>query len=124
MVLWHHFLEGGWMMYPVFGLGLLTVGSAARFAARGEHQLLGFIAWMMRTLLAAGGFGFAIEMMRILTASQGPDDAMLMARIVMEGTTEASHVPALALMFMTFACILVAVGQRRFPLPNPSAVAR
>jgi hypothetical protein len=42
----------------------------------------------------------------------------------MEGFTEATHVPALALMFVAFACLTVAVGQRRFPLPNPSAVAR
>jgi hypothetical protein len=124
MRLWHHFQEGGWMMYPVFALGLLTVGATARFALRGEHQLLVFSAWMFRALLAAAGFGFVIEMMRILSASQGPDDPMLMARIVMEGTTEACNVPALALMFVTLACVLMAVGQRRFPLPNPSAVAR
>jgi hypothetical protein len=124
MRLWHHFLEGGWMMYPVFAWGLLTLGTTARFALRGEHQLVVSGAWMLRALLAAGGFGFTIEMMRILSASQGPEDPMLMARIVMEGTTEAAHVPALALMFVTLACILMAVGQRRFPLPNPSAVAR
>ena len=112
------------MMYPVFALGLLTVGASARFAFRGEHQLLGFVAWMMRTLLAAGGFGFIAEMMRILSASQDPHEPIWMARVVMEGTTEAAHVPALALMFMTFACLGMAIGQRRFPLPNPSAVAR
>lgn len=112
------------MMYPIFALGLLTVGSSARFAIRGEHQLLGFVGWMMRTLLAAGGFGWLAEMMRILSASQGPSDPLLVSRVVMEGTTEAAHVPALALMFLTFACLAIAVGQRRFPLPNPSAVAR
>jgi hypothetical protein len=100
------------------------VGAAGRFAWRGEHQLLAFIRWMIGALLAAGAFGFSVGMMRILTVSQGPDDPMLMARIVMEGTTEATHVPQLALMFLVFVCILVAIGQRRFPLPNPSAVAR
>jgi hypothetical protein len=124
MEVWNRFLEGGWTMYPVFGLGLLTVGAAGRFAWRGEHQLLGFIRWMIGALLAAGAFGFSVGMMRILTVSQGPDDPMLMARIVMEGTTEATHVPQLALMFLVFVCTLVAIGQRRFPLPNPSAVAR
>lgn len=122
--LWHHFQEGGWMMYPVFLLGLLSVGAAARFAWRGEHQLLSFVTWITRTLLTAGGFGFIVEMMRILHAAQGPDEPMLAARIVMEGTTEACNVPASSLMFTTFVCLLVAVGQRRFPLPNPSAVAR
>jgi hypothetical protein len=124
MELWSRFLEGGWTMYPTFGLGLLSVGAAGRFAWHGEHQLLAFIRWMIGALLAAGAFGFTGGMMRILTASQGPDDPMLMARIVMEGTTEAASVPQLALMFVVFVCILVAIGQRRFPLPNPSAVAR
>ena len=76
------------MMYPIFALGLLTVGSSARFALRGEHQLLGFVGWMMRTLLAAAGFGWLAEMMRILSASQGPSDPLLISRIVMEGTQE------------------------------------
>lgn len=124
LTLWYHFQEGGWMMYPVFALGLMTVGAAGRFAWRGEHQLLMFIAWLLRALIAAGAFGFAVGFMRILTASQGPNDPMLMARVVMEGTSEAANVPALGLMFTTFTCILVAVGQRRFPLPNPSAVVR
>lgn len=120
--LWHHFLEGGWMMYPVFALGLFTVGTAGRFAWRGEHQLLGFLNWILGALLAAGAFGFTVEMMRILTASQEPSDSLVMARIVMEGTTEAANVPAAALMFATFACLLIAAGHRRFPLPNPSAL--
>jgi hypothetical protein len=121
--LWHHWLEGGWMMYPVFALGLITVGSGGRFALRGEHQLLPFISWMLRTLLATGAFGYAAELMRVFNASQIADP-WLSAHIVMEGFTEATHVPALALMFVAFTCLTVAVGQRRFPLPNPSAVAR
>lgn len=122
--LWYHFLEGGWMMYPIFALGSFTVGTAGRFAWRGEHQLLGFLRWILAALASAGTFGFVVEMMRVLNASQGPEDWLLIARIVMEGTTEAANVPAAALMFATFACLLIAVGHRRFPLPNPSAVPR
>lgn len=122
--LWHHFLEGGWMMYPVFVLGLLAVGAAGRFAWRGEHQLLGFLYWLVAALLSAGAFGFTVEMMRVLNATQGPESPLWIGRILMEGITEASNVPAAALMFTTFVCLLVATGQRRFPLPNPGAVAR
>lgn len=111
------------MMYPVFALGSLTVGTAGRFAWRGEHQLLGFLYWTLGALLAAGSFGFTVEMMRVLSASQGPDEWLLIARIVMEGATEAANVPAAALMFTTCACLLIAAGHRRFPLPNPSASA-
>ena len=112
------------MMYPVFALGLLAVGTSGRFALRGEHQLLGFLHWLLGALLAAGAFGFIFQMMRVLTATQEPDDWLLMTRMVMEGTTEASNVPAAALMFATFSCLLIAAGHRRFPLPNPGAVPR
>lgn len=122
--LWHSFREGGWSMYPVFALGLVAVGAAARFAWRGEHQLLGFIRWLVAALLATGVFGFTIGMMKTLHASQGPTEPALAARIVMEGTTEASNNLAAALMFTVLSCAATAVGQRRFPQPNPSAVAR
>jgi hypothetical protein len=112
------------MMYPVFLLGVMTVGSAGRFAWRGEHQLLAYINSMLRALLAAGAFGFLVGRMRALHHAQGAGEPTQMARIVMEGIAEASSVPGLALMFITFTCVLVAVGQRRYPLPNPSAVAR
>jgi hypothetical protein len=112
------------MMYPIFILGLITVGAAARFAWRGEHQLLVFIAWMLRALLASGALGFLMGLMRALHAAQGAEEPVQMARIVMEGINEASHMPGMALMFTTFAYLFVAVGQRRHPLPNPSAVAR
>jgi hypothetical protein len=122
--LWVLFQEGGWVMYPVFALGLIAVGAAARFALRGEHQLLAFIRWLTATLLLSAAFGFIVGMMRALNASLRPSDPMLAARIVMEGFTEAASLPATALMFSALVCLCVAIGQRRFPLPNPSAVAR
>ena len=111
-------------MGPVFVLGLVAVGAAGRFAWRGEHQLLAFIQWTLRALLMGGGFGFTVGMMLTLHASQQPNDPVQMARVVMEGSTESANNLAAALMFGIFTCILVAVGQRRHPLPNPSAVAR
>jgi hypothetical protein len=119
-----HFQEGGWVMYPVFVLGLVALGTAGRFAWRGEHQLLGFLYWIVAALLSTGAFGFVVGMMKCLHATQGPDNPLWIGRILMEGLTEASNLPASALMFTTFVCLLVATGQRRFPLPNPGAVAR
>lgn len=111
-------------MYPVFATGLVVAGVAGRFAWRGEHQLLGFIRWTLVALLAFGAMGFAIGAMMLLRAGQQPDDPKQMARIVMEGIAEATNNLAAALMFTAITCLLVAVGQRRFPLPNPSAVVR
>jgi hypothetical protein len=123
-ILWHQFQEGGWVMYLVFGLGLVAVGAAARFALRGEHQLLAFIRWMLGSLLLAGVFGFIVGMMRALHYAQGATDPLFSSRIIMEGLTEAANNPACALMFSVISGVCVAVGQRRFPLPNPSAVPR
>jgi hypothetical protein len=122
--LFHSFQEGGWVMYFVFALGLVAVGAAGRFALRGEQQLLEFIRWNLRALLLCGLFGFTTGMIKVLHASQlaaGPEQT---ARILMEGTAEAANNPAAALMYGILACVGIAIGQRRFPQPNPSAVAR
>jgi len=111
-------------MYLVFALGLIAVGAAARFALRGEHQLLAFIRWTLAALLLTGAFGFTVGMMMTLHAAQGPSDPLNAARIVMEGTTESSNNLSASLMFAIFTCICSAVGHRRFPQPNPSALAR
>lgn len=124
MKLWHQFQEGGWAMYPVLALGLVAVGTAARFALRGEHQLLAFIRWTLGSLLLVGAFGFTVGMMKALHYAQGGSDALFSSRIIMEGLAEAANNPACALMFGFISCVCVAVGQRRFPLPNPSAVPR
>ncbi|HTV21605.1 MAG TPA: hypothetical protein VMG12_23110 [Polyangiaceae bacterium] len=112
-------------MFVVFAIGLVTVGTAIRFALRGEHQLLGFVRYSLRALLLSGLFGFATGMIKVLHyGSTLTEDYGQMARIVIQGTSEAANNPAAALMFSVLACIALAVGQRRFPQPNPSAVPR
>lgn len=122
--LFHSFQEGGWVMNIVLALGLVAVGAAGRFALRGEHQLLEFIRWNLRALLLCGLFGFNTGMIKVLHASQLAGGPAQTARIVLEGTAEAANNPAFALMFSILTCIAIAIGQRRFPQPNPSAVAR
>src|ERR1041384_8270466 len=107
------FQEGGWVMYIVFALGLVAVGTAARFALRGEHQLLGFIRWSLRALLLAGVFGFITGMIKVLHAATRASDLALAARLLLEGTSEAANNPASALLFSILACIAIAIGQRR-----------
>ena len=123
-----HFREGGWVMYPVFGLGVLAVGAAGRFAWRGEHQLLGFIRWITLSVLGAGAFGFCAGMLLVLSCAT-LDACMSLhhtdrGAVLLIGTREALNLPTAALMFVVLTCLLVGVGQRRFPLPNPSAVPR
>ncbi|HVZ30965.1 MAG TPA: hypothetical protein VG963_00980 [Polyangiaceae bacterium] len=131
--LWSSFQEGGWAMYFIFALGFLGVGAGGRFAWRGEHELLPFLRWLAITLIACGVFGFLIGWQRTLQAALGhltrfapPDLPSLEQRlfIVMEGTKEALNCLSAALMFVVIVCLLGAIGQRRFPLPNPGALSR
>jgi hypothetical protein len=132
MSLWHSFQEGGWAMYLIFALGLPGVGAAGRFAWRGEHQLLGFLRWIALTLVASGWFGYFVGMQRVLGAINSellvkfaPADQVLSDKrvyVLIEGTREALTCVSASLMFVVVIGLLGAVGHRRFPLPNPSAV--
>lgn len=134
MGLWHSFQEGGWAMYLIFAFGLVGVGAAGRFAWRGEHQLLGFVRWITVTVLACGAFGFFVGVQRMLsfagerlaTAPFWPELTLAERRVTLliVGTGEALSCVSGALMFVVVICLLTAIGQRRFPLPNPAAVPR
>lgn len=135
MALWHSFQEGGWAMWLIFAFGLTAVGAAGRFAWRGEHQLTAFLRWMVALLLACGWFGFFVGSQRMLAAithlmskahassADVPADDMPLY-ILMIGTREALTCVSSSLMFIVVVCLLTAIGYRRFPLPNPSAVPR
>lgn len=122
--LWQHFQMGGWAMYPIFALGLLAVAAAGRFAWRGEHQLLQFLRWLTLTVCACGLFGFFSGMIKAsqYIVSRVPADRVFL--VLIEGIGEALNNVTAALMFTVLVCLLTAIGCRRFPLPNPSAVAR
>jgi hypothetical protein len=134
MTLWRSFQDGGWAMWIIFALGLTGIGAAGRFAWRGEHQLNAFIRWMLLTVLGCGFFGTAIGLQRTLFVVNYrlaefalPDDPSLSeqrVRVLLEGTREASNCLSAGLMFALLMCFLMAIGHRRFPLPNPSATAR
>jgi hypothetical protein len=122
--LWLAFQDGGWMMWFIFIFGLLGLSAAGRFAWRGEHQLVAFIRSMAITILAAGSLGFFVGMTAVLTyvVYQAKADERLV--ILLLGTKEALSNVTASLIFFVLLCLLTAVGHRRFPLPNPSAVPR
>ena len=131
--LWHGFQLGGWMMWVIFALGLSGVGAAGRFAWRGEHQLLASLRWLVGTLVASGWLGFFVGEQKVLDAvlsrlgEFAPSDQVLSDQrmaVLIEGTGEALHCVSGALLFVVVIGLLVTIGQRRFPLPNPSAVPR
>ena len=122
--LWQHFQMGGWAMYLIFALGLLGVAAAGRFAWRGEHQLVPFLRWHTLSVIACGLFGFFVGMIKAsqYIASRVPAEKALL--ILIEALGEALNNMTAALLFTMLMCLLTAIGLRRFPLPNPSAVAR
>jgi hypothetical protein len=116
-------------MWIIFALGLPGVGAAGRFAWRGEHQLGAFLRWLTFTLFATGLFGFCVgEQMVFQAITAGPGEAGELTAhrlmILFIGTREAMNCISGALMFIVVMGALVAIGHRRFPLPNPAAVPR
>lgn len=121
-------------MYAIFAFGLTGVATAGRFAWRGEHQLLGFIRWMAATVLSSGWFGFFYGMQKVfaymvsqMADERVPNDVLAVERrayILLEGAKEALSCVSGSLMFFVFICLLGAIGQRRFPFPNPGSVLR
>jgi len=121
-------------MYLIFALGLPGVGAAGRFAWRGEHQLLGYLRWLALTLIASGWFGYFVGTQRMLGFIDSPrfaqfaplDQSLSDQRVyvLIQGTGEALTCVSASLMFVVVIGLLGAIGHRRFPLPNPSAVPR
>jgi len=121
---WEHFQQGGWAMWLIFAFGLVGTGAAGRFAWKGEHQMLGFIRWINLSVCLAGWFGFFTGMLKVLAYVVYKTPAPERGKILLLGLMEALNNPTAALMFATLITALTAVGLRRFPLPNPSAVPR
>jgi hypothetical protein len=106
-------------MWFILFFGVLTVGAAARFAWRGEHQLAQFIRWMTLTTLACSLLGWGTAMMITVLSyvvHRAPPEERWV--ILVQGTMEALNVPTFGLLFMVLARLLLAVGYRRFPMPN------
>jgi hypothetical protein len=113
------FHEGGWGMYPTFVLGLITLGTALRFAFRGDGRLLGFVESMTRAILFTGLLGFVTGMIMVgrYVEAHPADDA---ARILVQGAGEAVNNLALAFTMISLIHLVLAVGRRRVDAKRPA----
>jgi hypothetical protein len=122
--LWQNWQDGGWGMWPILVFGVLSVIGAARFAWRGEHDLTGFVRWMLVTTGSSALLGFSSGMQAVFNylRREEPAEVAKVAdwriRILFEGTKEASNCLSFGLLLITLSCLLLAIGFRRYPEPQ------
>jgi hypothetical protein len=109
------FKEGGWGMWPILVLGLVTVGAAARFALKPAQRQIGFLAAIgLATLISifhATWTDFGAVFSALSDEKFAPD--AVAPRILAEGLKECTRPGAMGGSFLTLAAILVAVGMLR-----------
>jgi hypothetical protein len=106
------FIEGGFMMWPILVLGLLTVGSGARYLVDGEPIRLRFLLFATLALLATTALATVLDVSMVLThIVTFPADER--AALLAEGLKESSRPAILAFALLGLALDLVAIGAYR-----------
>jgi hypothetical protein len=107
--------EGGWGMWPILLLGLVSLASAARYAIRPEPFCLRFVAVLWVTLLAAVTHATITDLAAVFRffedAGRAPDGQI--ARLLLVGLKESSRPAALGGIFLTLMPLFAAAGVYR-----------
>lgn len=120
---WRYFQDGGWGMWWLLALGILSFVAALRFAWRGEHRLVHFLKWMIVTELLVGGFSFLSGMtlvLRYVVERVSPEERWW---VLFVGTREALSNLTFGLLWAALTALLIAVGYRRFPHVDAAAAS-
>ena len=104
--------EGGWGMWPILLLGLASLASAVRYAARPERQSLWFAAALWVTLLVAVVHASITDVAAVFAYFQDPGRApdSQIPRTLLIGLKESTRPAALGGIFLTLVPLLAAVG--------------
>ncbi len=109
------FKEGGWGMWPILILSLVTVGAAARFAAKPNRRQIGFLGAMALATLVSIFHATWTDIGSVFGALS--DESVVkeadMSRVLAMGLKESTRPGAMGGTFLTLAAILVAVGMLR-----------
>jgi hypothetical protein len=106
------FIEGGWGMYPVLVMGLMTVWASARYALDTEPVRLRFIAAIALALLVTVLHATWTCVAAVFAyLQQAPGEPT--ARTLMTGLMESTRPATLGGALLTIALILVALGAYR-----------
>ena len=116
MALWHLMHDGGWGMWFVLAFGLVTLAAAAGFARSPTSARLAAV----RSLSLATWFAVlstvSIDLAKVATSvaniPQLRDDPRPYL-ILLQGISESLAPATLGFALLSFAWIMVAIGQRR-----------
>jgi hypothetical protein len=104
--------EGGWGMWPVLLLGLVTLASAVRYAARPERGCIPFIAALWVTLVVIVAHATVTDVAAVFHYLEDPVRAPegQVVRLLVGGLKESTRPAALGGIFLTLVPLIVAVG--------------
>jgi Na+/H+ antiporter NhaC len=109
------FKEGGWGMWPILILSLVTVGASARFAAKPQRRQIGFLFAMALATMMSIFHATWTDIGAVFNAAADTErtkDAEV-TRLLCEGFKESTRPGAMGGSFLTLAAILGAVGMLR-----------
>jgi hypothetical protein len=104
--------EGGWGMWPILLLGLVTLASSSRYMARPERYCMPFIAAMWVALLVVVVQATISDLAAVFSYLQDPARAPdgQIARLLFAGLKESTRPAGLGGIFLTLSPLLVAGG--------------
>jgi len=116
MTIYQSFQAGGWPMYFVLAFGISAVYGAVRFFWHGHAALERFSRTMIQTTVFSSVFGFLVGMIAVAGYVEEHTKTLdERVKLLIEGTGESLNSLTLGLLLTTLSCLLIAVGQRRFP---------
>ena len=104
--------EGGWGMWPVLLIGLVSLAAAIRYAVRPERLHFRFAAALWLTLLVAVAHASLTDVAAVLGYFDDPGRATdsQIPRLIIMGLKESTRPAALGGIFLTLVPLLAAVG--------------
>jgi hypothetical protein len=117
------FRDGGFSMFPILAFGLIALGWAGVYAARGQRRPLGFVLGMMGATLFSTTVGVASDLGTVFkTLSGAGDDPRRLAmasdtahrvEILLEGLGESMAPAIMGFALLCLTALLLAVGSVR-----------
>jgi hypothetical protein len=118
------FRDGGFPMYFILGFGLVSLGWAAVYAARGKKRALGFVQAMMAATFFVVVSAVMVDLGMVFKTLAGSDDvgdarhAMAAdvthrTEILLEGLGESMAPGVLGFSLLGLTSLLLAVGAAR-----------